>query len=219
MLTFRFMQQLVFLNIEKFLAVLLQFSWYPEWAILKQFAKSYFWDNGYTHFWTNCFNIELIQCVCFHLLPVQDIKVFIIVIVFCWLSYYFFHYFFYCLIMAATYLTPCCYSSNGCSGCIPGCVTLATRLYLSVALGIYKYIPISEETAFSLFLGAYNGDIPVHLWKTSASTASSFISYIPMDMYCIIFPWNHRWKWNMLFIELYVMSIYDEYLLLPVYDR
>ena len=75
----------------------------------------------------------------------------------------FLFYFFYCLIMAAAYPTLCCYSLNGFDGCIPGCVTLATRLYLSVALCEYKYIPIFEETAFSLFLGAYNSDIPLHL--------------------------------------------------------
>ena len=38
-------------------------------------------------------------------------------------------------------------------------------------------------------------------------------------MCCINFPWNHRWKGNMLFVELYLTSIYNEYLLLPVYDR
>ena len=70
---------------------------------------------------------------------------------------------FYCLIMAAAYPTLCCYSLNGFDGCIPGCVTLATHLYLSVALcGFIKYIRLFEETAF-LLLGAYNGDIPVQV--------------------------------------------------------
>ena len=92
----------------------------------------------------------------------QNTKVFITVIVFIDFPVIFYWIFFYCLIMAAAYPTLCCYNLNGCSGCIQGCVTLATRLYLSVALGIYKYIPIFEETVFSFFLGAYNGDIPVH---------------------------------------------------------
>ena len=49
---------------------------------------------------------------------------------------------FYCLIMAAAYPTLCCYSLNDLDGCIPGCVTLATHLYLSVALCGFEYIHI-----------------------------------------------------------------------------
>ena len=66
--------------------------------------------------------------------------------------------------MAAAYPTLCCYSLDGFDGCIAGCVTLATRLFLSVALCEFiKYIRLFEETAF-LLLGAYNGDIPVHVY-------------------------------------------------------
>ena len=86
----------------------------------------------------------------------QNIKVFIIVIVFVdfpvifyWIFILF--NFFYCLIMAVAYLTPCCYSSNGFDGCIPGCVTLTTHLYMSVALCGLIYIRIFEETAFCIF--------------------------------------------------------------------
>ena len=98
----------------------------------------------------------------------QNIKLFIIVIVFVDFPVIFFigflFYFFYCLIMAAAYPTLCCYSLNGFDGCIAGCVTLATRLFLSVALCEFiKYIRLFEETAFLLLLVAYNGDIPVHL--------------------------------------------------------
>ena len=65
--------------------------------------------------------------------------------------------------MAAANPTLCCYSLNGFDGCIAGCVTLATRLFLSVALCEFiKYIRLFEEAAFFL-LGANNGDIPVHL--------------------------------------------------------
>ena len=75
----------------------------------------------------------------------QNIKtVFIIVIVFVEFPVFFFlgFYFSYCLIMAAAYPTLCCYSLNGFDGCIPGCVTLATHLYmyLSVALCGFEYI-------------------------------------------------------------------------------
>ena len=53
--------------------------------------------------------------------------------------------------MAAAYLTPC-YSLNGFIECFPGCVTLATRLYLSVALGGTEYIHIFEETVILFYL-------------------------------------------------------------------
>ena len=65
--------------------------------------------------------------------------------------------------MAAANPILCCYSLNGFDGCIAGCVTLATRLFLSVApCEFIKYIRLFEETAF-LLLGAYNGDIPVQI--------------------------------------------------------
>ena len=72
--------------------------------------------------------------------------------------------------MAAAYPTLCCYSLNGFDGCIAGCVTFATRLFLSLALCEFiKYIRLFEETAF-LLLGAYNGDIPVQfLWLITSN--------------------------------------------------
>ena len=47
-----------------------------------------------------------------------------------------------------------------------------------------KYIPIFEETAFSLFLGAYNGDIPVHVrWFLSLQNLHiDFKTYIILNI-------------------------------------
>ena len=88
----------------------------------------------------------------------QNIKLFIIVIVFV----YFPVIFFYCLIMAAAYPILCCYSLNGFNGCIPGCVTLTTLLQLFVALcGLLNTFVYLKRQRFVL-LGAYNGDITVH---------------------------------------------------------
>ena len=86
----------------------------------------------------------------------QNIKIFIIIIVFVDFRVIFlldFILIFYCLIMAAAYPTLCCYSLNGFDGCIPGYVTLATHLYLSVALCGFQYIfRILEKTAFCFYL-------------------------------------------------------------------
>ena len=99
----------------------------------------------------------------------QNIKVSIIVIVFVNFPVIFFigyHLLFLTvwLWLPAAYPTLCCYNLSGFDGCILGCVTLATHSYLSVALYEFEYIhKYLKRQRFFLFLGAYNGDIPVHM--------------------------------------------------------
>ena len=153
----------------------------------------------------------------------QNIKVFIIVIVFVDFPDFFYwilFYFFYCLIMAAAYPTLCCYSLNDFDGCVLGCVTLATHLFLFVALCGFEYIHVYlKRQRFPYFLARTTVKYP-YIFKRLLLLQHHHLHLVfPMDMCCINFPWNHRWKLNMLFVELYLTSVYDEYLLLPVYDR
>ena len=97
----------------------------------------------------------------------QNIKVFIIVVFVDFTVIFLYFGFLYCLLMAAAYITPCCNSSNGFNGCIPGCVTLTTHLYLFVALGrkvLNTFIYLKRQRCFISYLARTTMTYPCNIY-------------------------------------------------------